>query len=96
MATAQGIHANVVRLSQQLERAKERCEYWHGVEVTLLGKIRKALSERRYDLLPTLEDEFKAVRRVVHEYLMYGARKAEELIVERGVLDILVGEEEEN
>ena len=96
MATVQGIQANYVRLSQQLERARERCEYWDGVEATLLGKIRKALTERRYDLMASLEDEYKAVRRVVHEYLMYGARKAEELIVERGVLDILVGEEEEN
>jgi hypothetical protein len=42
----------------------------------------------------SLEDEYKAVRKVVHEYLLYGARKAEEIMVERCVLDILVGEEE--
>jgi hypothetical protein len=96
MATVQGIHANIVRLSQQLERARIRCEHWDSVEDPLLQKIRKALFEKRYDMMWSLEEEYKAVRRVVNEYVLYGARKVEQINVERGVLDILVGEEEEN
>jgi hypothetical protein len=94
MATVQGIHSNYVRLSEQLERTKTRCKYWNGMEAMILGRIRKALTEKRFDLMGSLEDEYKAVWKVVHEYMLYGARKAEEIMVERCVLDILVEEEE--
>ena len=94
MATVQGIQANYTRLSEQLQRAKTRCDYWEGMEASVLANIRKALTEKRFDIMEALEDEYMAVRKVVHEYKLYGARKATEIIVERGVLDILVGEQE--
>ena len=94
MATVQGIQANYTRLSEQLQRAKTRCDYWEGMEASVLANIRKALTEKRFDIMEALEDEYMAVRKVVHEYKLYGARKATEIMVERGVLNILVGEQE--